>query len=169
MRDDAVFDAARFARTGGFRRSRCVSIIDCDWTNPPANAPAGDALRGYSTRRGAASLTPAIPEAFRKRALPGPVAPAGRARLPRCKTQYKCGNSRLRNNHPLGKPGYDQPLLLAPALLLSLEWKGCWNRPFEWRSNACSFRSRWIHEDPGHPRDGAAAAGSVPNRGPEGM
>jgi len=101
MRDDAVFDAARFARTGGFRRSRCVSIIDCDWTNPPANAPAGDALRGYSTRRDAASLTPAIPEAFRKRALPGPVAPAGRARLPRCKTQYKCGNSRLRNNHPL--------------------------------------------------------------------
>ena len=58
---------------------------------------------------------------LRQRTLLGPVAPAGGARVRRCKTQYKCGKSRVRNNHPLGKPGYDQRLLLAPALLLSLE------------------------------------------------
>ena len=51
---------------------------------------------------------------LRKQALPGLAAAAGRARLLRCKTQYKCGNSRFWNNHPLGKPGYDQRLSLAP-------------------------------------------------------
>ena len=44
-----------------------------------------------------------------------PGCPAGRAYLSRRKTQYKCGNSRVWNNYPLGKPGYDQRLLLAPA------------------------------------------------------
>ena len=32
---------------------------------------------------------------FRQRTLLGPVAPAGGARVRRCKTQYKCGKSRV--------------------------------------------------------------------------
>ena len=111
--------------------------LDLDRTARPANAAFNSAFAAweskasfpprnvlssrYPTRLGAASPAPAIPEAFRKRTLPGRAAPAGPARLPRCKTQYKCGKSRLRNNHPLGKPGYDQRLLLAPGSLLSLE------------------------------------------------
>ena len=108
--------------------------LDLDRTARPANAAFNSAFAAweskasfpprnvlssrYPTRLGAASPAPAIPEAFRKRTLPGPSGPAGAARLPRCKTQYKCGNSRLRNNHPLGKPGYDHRLLLAPGSLL---------------------------------------------------
>jgi hypothetical protein len=80
MRDDAVFDAARFARTGGFRRSRCVSIIDCDRTKP-AGERAGrrrPARLLHAPWRG--FLTPAIPEAFRKRRCPARLPqPAGLA------------------------------------------------------------------------------------------
>ena len=69
--------------------------------------------------------------------------------------------SGVRNNHPLGKTGYEGGH--AQRLIAFVERRGCRNRPFEWRLNACSFRYRWTHEDPGHPCDGAAAAGSALN------
>ena len=101
----------------GERRVRCAVAA---WASNASSRPVTSCAA--ATPRAMARLPdPAIPEAFRKRTLPGPAAPAGPARLPRCKTQYKCGKSRLRNNHPLGKPGYDQRLLLAPGSLLSLE------------------------------------------------
>jgi hypothetical protein len=114
------------------------------------------ALSGWSRRR------------VRSRTLPGAVVPASRARLSRRKTQYKCGNSRVWNNHPLGKPRYDQRLLLAPAPWLRWSEMAAETGLSNGAQNACSFHCRWIH-DAGRPRDGTAAAGSVPNRGPEGM
>jgi hypothetical protein len=60
------------------------------------------ALSGWSRRR------------VRSRASLARAVPVDRACLSRHKTQYKCGNSRVRNNHPLGKPRYDQRLLLHP-------------------------------------------------------
>jgi hypothetical protein len=60
------------------------------------------ALRGWLLRR------------IRSRTSPGPTVPACRASLSRRKTQYKCGNSWVWNNHPLGKARYHQELLLHP-------------------------------------------------------
>ena len=107
--------------------------LDRDRTARPANGAFNSALAAggvssfpprnvlssrHPTRLGAASPTRAIPEAFRKRTLPGRAAQPARLAFRAAKTQYKCGKSRLRNNHPLGKPGYDQRLLLAPGSLL---------------------------------------------------
>jgi hypothetical protein len=98
----------------------------------------------------------------------GPAAATGRGGFSRRKTQYKCGNSRVWNNYPLGKPRYDQRLLLAPAPWLRWSEMAAETGLSNGAQNACSFHCRWIH-DAGRPRDGTAAAGSVPNRGPEGM
>jgi hypothetical protein len=110
--------------------------VERDRTARPATRASNDAFAAWGVRplslvvTSRALATPRsmarLPRPPRSLRPPGPdvggrAAPAGPARLPRCKTQYKCGNSRLWHNHPLGKPGYDQRLLLAPALLLSLE------------------------------------------------
>ena len=145
------------------KRSLSVAILDRDRTARPANArstarlqcgtskaflPPGNVLRSRQpTPRGAASLILAIPDPRGADvARPGCPSWPGSPPVSR-KTQYKCGKSRVENNHPLGKPEYNKGLLPAPALLLSLELKGRRNRPFDWRSHACSFRCRWIHED----------------------
>jgi len=49
MHDDAILTRRDLEGSADFEEadaSRCLPIIGCDWTNPPANAPAGDALRG---------------------------------------------------------------------------------------------------------------------------
>ena len=118
------FDAALLPARG--RRSPSGSLLFRPAVTP-ANArsirrggglkPPSRRITSPTPRALAGSPTRAIPEAFGSgRCRPG--CPAGPARLPRCKTQYKCGKSRVRNNHPLGKPGYDQRLLLAPGSLL---------------------------------------------------
>ena len=100
MRDNSVL-TLRFCRSmDSNRRQLCPG---------PTTSRVMTALSGWSRRR------------VRSRTSPGPAPATGRAGLSRHKTQYKCGNSRFWHNHPLGKPRYDQRLLLAPALLLSLE------------------------------------------------
>jgi len=124
--------------------------------------PAGNVLHGrYPT---APFLTPAIPEASKRGCSAGCPSRPGSPSAPQ--TQYKCGKSRYRNNHPLGKPdtigGYCSHRLIA--------FVGVKRLPKPALSNGAQMlvhSGRWIHEDPGQPRDGAAA-GSVPNRGVEG-
>jgi len=72
--------------------------------------PHDAASRGAATRRATESGR-----------CPARLRPAGRARLLSCQTQYKCGQSGVRNNHPLGKTGYDGRLLLASGSSLSWE------------------------------------------------
>jgi hypothetical protein len=64
---------------------------------------------------------PPLQEASESGRCPARLRPAGRARLLSSKTQYKCGQSGVRNNHPLGKTKYDRWLLLASGS--SLSWK----------------------------------------------
>jgi hypothetical protein len=99
-------------------------------------------------------------------ARPGYRSRPGRPFAPQ--TQYKCGKSGIWNNHPLGKPRYDQRLLLAPAS--RLRWI-----ELAVETSLSNGAHMLVHSaadgstKTGHPRDGMAAAGSVPNRGPEGM
>jgi hypothetical protein len=115
------------------------------------------ALSGWS-RRG-----------VRSRTSPDAVAPGrpGR-RLWRHKTQYKCGKSWIWNNHPLGKPGYDQRLLLAPAS--RLRWI-----ELAVETSLSNGTHMLVHSaadgstKAGHPRDGMALPEAFRTVGPEGM
>jgi len=62
-----------------------------------------------------------LEEATERGRCPARLRPAGRARFLIRRTQYKCGQSGVRNNHPLGKTGYDWRLLLASGSSLSWE------------------------------------------------
>jgi len=77
MRDDAVLRLRVLQGSADFEEadgSRCVSIIDCDWTKAPGRTRRPvTPCTAATTRRGAASPIPAIPEAHQKRALHGPA------------------------------------------------------------------------------------------------
>jgi hypothetical protein len=108
-----------------------VCVLERDRTA----CPPGDAFNGVCGARSKICFPPRhiLRAATPRRAMvrrPCPLAgflrrPAADIARPGCpsqpgppfahKTQYKCGNSRVWNNYPLGKPGYDQRLLLAPA------------------------------------------------------
>jgi len=158
---DAVPDAcSRWVRSNGCGHLR-LSCSERDRT----------AARTCATPRlhAAASLALRMEEATERGRCPARLRPAGRARFLIRRAQYKCGQSGVRNNHPLGKTGYVWRLLLCIRFIAFVGARGCRHRPFEWRSNACSFRDRWVQQDGGHACDGAAAGASVSNCGPESM
>jgi hypothetical protein len=105
------------------RRTRSVAHLRRGEVRPPSRRVTSCAAVTHAPWRGF-PIPPASLEASGSRPCSAWL-PAGRARLPRCKTQYKCGNSRLWNNHPLGKPGYDQRILLA-----------CTSHCFRWSEKA---------------------------------
>jgi hypothetical protein len=184
MRDGLVL-TLRFLPVDGFRRRKQMRILASSGAiEQPARWRAFDgALAAWGARPACRPVTsgaplPSVPwrgalnhcGLLRRPAadVARPGCPAGRAHLSRRKTQYKCGNSRVWNNYPLGKPRYDQRLLLAPA-----------SRP-RWSEMAAETglsngAQMLVHSTAdgsttcGHPRDGMAETGSVPNRGPEGM
>jgi len=104
---DAVLTLAHFQSAGLEGRDAGLSPSDRDRTAARTCAtprPHDAASRGAATRRATESGR-----------CPARLRPAGRARLLSCQTQYKCGQSGVRNNHPLGKTEYDWWLLLAPV------------------------------------------------------
>lgn len=110
---DAVPDAcSRWVRSNGCGHLR-LSCSERDRT----------AARTCATPRlhAAASLALRMEEATERGRCPARLRPAGRARFLIRRTQYKCGQSGVRNNHPLGKTGYDWRLLLASGSSLSWE------------------------------------------------
>ena len=129
----------------------------------------GRADKRYSTTPWRGFAGRCDPMSHGKRTMPGPVAPGRSGSPSEPPNSVQMRTIRSSKQPPVREDWVRWAAIARSRFIAFVGARGCRHRPFEWRSNACSFRYRWIHEDGGHACDGAAAGASASNCRPESM